>query len=111
MVSDLLRAQLEHMRDDLRAEIAAATAHPESGHGYGTHQADDGTIAFEQAADIAVRRNAERILYEVERALTRMEEGRYGLCRACGKAIDPARLQALPYARYCLDCANRRQGA
>lgn len=105
--NDVYKEQLEALREELIAELAHTQPHPESGHGYSTHPADHGTDAFEQTAGIAVRRNAERLLYEVERALTRIEEDRYGICRDCGQLIDRARLKVIPYARYCLDCANR----
>jgi RNA polymerase-binding transcription factor DksA len=101
-----LKQKLLDQRDQLLEELDIDSAPAEGGIGYGTHQADDGTFAFEQAADQAVRRNAKHLLYEVDRALTRIEEGRYGLCRRCGNPIDPARLNAIPYARYCLDCAE-----
>jgi len=40
----------------------------------------------------------------VERALGRIEKGTYGSCRNCGRDIGPPRLQAVPWARYCIDC-------
>lgn len=58
-----LRTALEQQRADLRAEIADLTAIPEDGMGYSNHQADDASEAFEQAADLAIRQNAERLLY------------------------------------------------
>ncbi len=102
-----LKQKLLDQRRRLLEELDNESPPAEGGIGYGTHQADDGTFAFEQAADQAVRRNARNLLYEVDRALTRIEEGRYGLCRRCGEPIDPARLNAIPYARYCLNCAGR----
>jgi RNA polymerase-binding protein DksA len=105
-----LKIALEQQREDLLSELSEMDSHPRSALGYGNHQADDGTAAFEQAADLAMRCNAERLLHEVERALARIAEGNYGTCRNCGKAIDPARLRAIPYARYCLNCADRQQG-
>jgi RNA polymerase-binding protein DksA len=102
-----LRQQLEQQRAELQAELAEVGARAEAGMGYSTHQADDGTIAFDQTADLAVRRHTERMLYQVERALVRMREGTYGICRKCAKPIDHARLRAIPYARCCMDCACR----
>ena len=43
---------------------------------------------------------------EVTQALHRLEEGSYGVCTACGKPISPGRLQALPAAALCFDCAD-----
>ncbi|WP_244224338.1 TraR/DksA family transcriptional regulator [Corallococcus sicarius] len=49
---------------------------------------------------------------EVEAALVRIEEGRFGGCERCGGAIGRHRLLAVPEARCCLTCADRRtQGA
>ena len=48
-----------------------------------------------------------REVLEIEAALRRMDEGRYGLCAACGGAIGPGRLEAIPEARLCLECVER----
>ncbi len=77
--------------------------------GYGNHMADDATEAFDQAVDVALRRNVLSTLEEVERALSKFENGTYGLCEACGGRIDRARLEALPYARYCMECQSRSE--
>jgi len=77
--------------------------------GYSTHQADDATEAFEQAKGLAVRQNTERLLDLVERALVRFDDGTYGLCADCGRPIDPARLEALPYVRLCSTAQSKRR--
>jgi DnaK suppressor protein len=48
-----------------------------------------------------------RTLEEIESALIRMEKGEYGTCDGCGEAIAKARLNALPWARLCIGCADR----
>jgi RNA polymerase-binding protein DksA len=45
-------------------------------------------------------------LRQIDRALARIEEGDYGLCARCGDAIAPARLEILPAALLCIDCAS-----
>ena len=77
--------------------------------GYGNHMADDATGAFDQAVDQALLRKIENTLREVERALAKFEDGTYGLCESCGTRIERARLEVLPYARYCLDCQTRQE--
>lgn len=104
-----IRADLEEHRRRLIAELEHADRPPEHGVGYTNHQADDASEAYEQAANLAIRENARRLLYDVERALDRMDAGTYGHCRNCGQPIDHARLKAIPYARYCLTCADRIQ--
>jgi DnaK suppressor protein len=49
-----------------------------------------------------------RMLKEVVGALERVESGNYGLCEACSREISPARLKAIPWARYCLTCQELR---
>nr|MBN1228444.1 TraR/DksA C4-type zinc finger protein [Anaerolineae bacterium] len=104
-----IKRRLEEQRETLKAELAEGVTRAENGMGYGTHQADDAYFASEQAADIAVMRNAQRLLYAVEFALSRIEEGTYGACLDCGKPIDPARLRIIPYCNYCVECATHHQ--
>jgi len=51
----------------------------------------------------------QQLLGEIEIALQRLEEGEYGVCEGCGVEITRRRLQALPWARFCLECAEHRQ--
>ncbi|HZE37058.1 MAG TPA: TraR/DksA family transcriptional regulator [Candidatus Eisenbacteria bacterium] len=45
-----------------------------------------------------------RLLKEVGSALQKLEEGNFGDCERCGEAIAEKRLEALPFARYCIEC-------
>lgn len=47
-----------------------------------------------------------RELREIDAALGRIAEGRYGTCLACGGPMGLQRLRALPEARYCLSCSD-----
>jgi DnaK suppressor protein len=105
--AEALRSFLESERTRLVAEIAHIDARGGANLGYGNHMADDASEAFEQAKDLALRRNAQQLLTKVEDALERFEQGTYGICEQCGAEIDPARLKALPYATLCLRCQQR----
>ena len=50
-----------------------------------------------------------QLLSEVEAALERLEEGEFGICQGCGQHIPQRRLEALPWARFCVACAEKRQ--
>lgn len=50
----------------------------------------------------------QQTLKEIEAALNRMDRGSYGVCENCGEPIPEARLRALPWARYCVKCADQR---
>jgi DnaK suppressor protein len=104
-----LRMRLEAERERLLTELSQTNVVDRKNLGYSTHMADDATEAFEQAKDLALRQNLERLLDQVEDALERFEAGTYGLCEQCEKEIDPARLKALPYATLCLSCQQRRE--
>ena len=104
-----LKMRLEVERERLLTELSQTNVVERDNLGYGNHMADDATEAFEQAKDLALRQNMERLLEQVEGALERFEEGTYGLCERCEGEIDPARLKALPYATLCLSCQQRRE--
>ncbi len=105
-----LRRMLEAERARLTTELSHYEIASRRNLGLGNHIADDGTDAFEQAASLALQRNQERLLAEVERALQKLDEGTYGLCERCGTEIDFARLKAIPYATYCIHCQSRVEG-
>jgi len=71
------------------------------------HMADLGTDNFEQEFTLNLLQNEEQLLEEIAAALDRMRLGKFGLCEECQAAIPKARLQAVPYARYCVDCARK----
>lgn len=106
-----LHQRLEEERERLKAELELLAAdertRPIDERGYDNHLADDATDTLEVEQDLALERHLRSMLIEVESALQRMAEGRYGRCEGCGQAIDPERLEALPYTRYCLACSRR----
>jgi DnaK suppressor protein len=104
-----LKQRLEEQRARLLAEIKQFRINGRDNLGYGNHQADDASDAFEQAKELSLLQNAERVLAQVEAALARFEEGVYGVCERCGDQIDPARLKALPYASLCMSCQQRSE--
>jgi len=55
---------------------------------------------------VALDAELNREIRQIEQALRRIEDGTYGSCARCGANISPARLQALPDASLCIDCAS-----
>lgn len=72
---------------------------------YGS-QAAAATQVFEQQRDLALRDRSEQQLALVDAALARLDAGTFGTCVRCGLAIAPERLEALPWAEHCIDCAR-----
>jgi RNA polymerase-binding transcription factor DksA len=73
------------------------------------HMADLGTDNYEQEFTLSLLQNQEQALEEITLALDRIERGTYGRCEECQQPIPKARLQALPYTRYCVACARKLQ--
>ena len=70
---------------------------------YDQHQADVGTETFEREKDLSILEQVEAELADVEHALRRLDDGTYGTCEVCGKAIPDERLEAMPATRLCLE--------
>jgi DnaK suppressor protein len=109
-----VRAGLDAEAGELRAEIARA-AHDIAAGGNGLvrdagdDEADTGTKTFEREHELALTRNAQDLLDQSERALTRIDAGTYGVCESCGQPIGKARLQAFPRATLCVTCKQRQE--
>jgi DnaK suppressor protein len=73
---------------------------------YGS-QAAAASHVFEQQRDLALRERSRADLARVEAALGRLDDGSYGTCTSCGNPIGAERLEAIPWAPYCIDCARK----
>ena len=70
---------------------------------YDQHQADMGTETFEREKDLSILEQVEAELADVEHAMRRLDEGTYGMCEVCGRAIPDERLEAMPATRFCVE--------
>jgi RNA polymerase-binding protein DksA len=71
------------------------------------HMADLGTDNYEQDFTLSLLQNEEQLLEEIAAALERITHGTFGRCEECQESIPQTRLQAVPYACYCVDCAQK----
>jgi RNA polymerase-binding protein DksA len=76
---------------------------------YDNHLADTATETYDRELDYTLEENSEQILAEIDAALKRIEEGTYGICTNRGEQIAVERLEALPWATLCIDCARDRE--
>ena len=70
------------------------------------HMADIGTDNYEQEFALGLMDSERKLLREIDRALGRIENQTYGICEGTGKLIRKARLEAQPWARYCVEYAR-----
>lgn len=73
------------------------------------HPADLASETFERGKDIALRDNAHVLLENVEKALSKIEEGTFGQCELCGRQISADRLAAMPSALLCIECQRETE--
>jgi RNA polymerase-binding transcription factor DksA len=71
---------------------------------FGMHQADAGSDAYDKDFALSLLSQEQDALYEIEEALKRVENGTYGTCEMSGKPIPHPRLEALPFARFTVQC-------
>jgi RNA polymerase-binding transcription factor DksA len=91
-----LAAQVEAL-----AEQQALTTHDDE------HDPEGVTIGFERAQILGLLSGARDEIAALDRAAARLRAGTYGRCLNCGREIPDVRLEALPAAETCLDCAGK----
>lgn len=86
-------------KDSLRSRAEGSEASA-----FGMHQADAGSDAYDRDFALSLLSQEQDSLYEIDEALKRIESGTYGTCEMSGKPIPQARLEALPFTRYTVEC-------
>jgi len=99
-----ITGQVNHLEQDLREEIADNQNMPGD-------MADHGSGELSQHLSVTLMENDRIELERIEKAIGRIEQGVYGQCEICVKAIPMARLKALPWATRCINCQSRFESA
>ena len=73
------------------------------------HPADHGSDTMEKEKSVFLASSKGNELYEIDQALMRAKDGKFGICDNCNKEVEPARLEAMPYARYCIKCSRQAE--
>jgi RNA polymerase-binding transcription factor DksA len=94
-LSTIEEIQFANSQSDISGEVS-----------FDEENADAGTFTFERERDLSIENNVRDLLGKIDRALSRMDEGVYGICVRCGKPIEKARLKALPYVDLCIKDAQ-----
>ncbi len=77
--------------------------------GYTFHMADVATDNYDREFSLGLASKERSVLYEINHALHKLEEGGFGSCESCKKPISKIRLKAVPYAALCLKCQQARE--
>ena len=103
-----VRAHLEEERQQLRKQLAELGFGDAGGLEYDGNFADSSQVTAERGEAEALAHTLSETLAEVEHALEKIDSGGFGTCEGCSNPIAPARLEAMPAARHCMDCASKR---
>ncbi len=77
--------------------------------GYSLHMVDIATDNYDREFSLGLASNAQDILYQIDEALKRVKEKRFGSCQLCEKPIPKKRLTAIPYAGFCVPCQSKEE--
>lgn len=104
-----MATRMQGTADTLEEEARSATGGETQGglSNVPLHLGDLASGVYTQELSATLLENEDYLLEQIGAALQRIESGAYGKCEACQAAIGAARLDVVPYARYCVDCAER----
>ncbi|KMQ74773.1 TraR/DksA family transcriptional regulator [Marinobacter subterrani] len=101
------KAELETLRADLKARLSRFEAHQHrEGGALDKDFEEQATQTQNDEVVDSLETETRTELAQIERALERINNGVGDECETCGEAIDPRRLQVLPYTTLCVDCAE-----
>ena len=98
----MLDSMMGVAKDNLRTRAEGSEASA-----FGMHQADAGSDAYDRDFALSLLSQEQDALYEIDEALKRIEVGTYGKCEMSGKPIPRARLEAIPFARFTVECQSQ----
>ncbi|MEM7481896.1 MAG: TraR/DksA family transcriptional regulator [Acidobacteriota bacterium] len=105
-----LRQRLEQRREEImnlyQSDLAAGQASGDEG---SDDIVDRANNSYNREFLFSLSNNERAMLVEMDDALARIDAGSYGSCQHCGRVIGEARLEAVPWARYCIDCQELKE--
>jgi len=100
-------AEIKSISDDVLKKSQKEASGDISGYTY--HMADVATDNYDREFSLGLASSEREILYVLDDALKKIEDGTYGICEVCKTAISKTRLKALPQASLCVKCQEKRE--
>jgi RNA polymerase-binding protein DksA len=104
---DEILDEIKHISDDTLKKSQKEASGDISGYTY--HMADVATDNYDREFSLGIASNERKLLYELGDALKKIEDGTFGICEDCKSLIAKIRLKAVPYARLCVKCQEKRE--
>jgi len=109
----LLITERAKFADEIRSIIKENARNPREASGdlsaYTVHMADMAADTYERELSTNLVSSEQEVLYQIDDALKRIDEGSFGVCQQCNKPITMSRLKAVPYASHCISCARAKE--
>ena len=99
--------EIKHISEDTLKKSQKDASGDISGYTY--HMADVATDAYDREFSLGLASNGRELLYEFDDALKKIDDGTFGICEACKSLITKTRLKAVPNARLCVKCQEKKE--
>ena len=104
---DEILDDIKHISDDTLKKSQKEASGDISGYSY--HMADVATDTYDREFSLGLASNERKLLYELDDALKKIEDGVFGICEDCKVLIAKSRLKAVPQARLCVKCQEKKE--
>ena len=98
---------------EIRAIARETSKNPREASGdlsaYTMHMADMSSDTYERELSMSLASTEQEVLYHIDDALKRLDDGTFGICQQCAKPITMSRLKAVPYASLCVNCQRKKE--
>ena len=109
----LLLQERAKFAGEIQAIVREASKNPREASGdlsaYTMHMADMSADTYDREMVMGLASNEQQVLYQIDEALKRFDEGAYGICQQCNKPITLSRLRAVPYGSLCIVCQRSKE--
>ncbi len=106
-IKDEIIDDIKHISDDTLKKSQKEASGDISGYTY--HMADVATDTYDREFSLSLASNDRQFLYELDDAMKRIDDGVFGICETCKIIISKTRLKAVPYARLCVKCQEKKE--
>jgi RNA polymerase-binding protein DksA len=109
----LLITERAKLADEIKSIAHDASTSPREASGdlsaYTVHMADMAADTYERELSMNIVSSEQEILYQIDDALKRIDDGTFGQCQQCNEPITMSRLKAVPYASMCIKCQRAKE--
>jgi len=104
---DEITDDIQHISEDTLKKSQKDASGDISGYSY--HMADVATDTYDREFSLGLASSGREMLYGLDDALKKIEEGTFGICEECKALIAKSRLKAVPWATYCVKCQEKKE--